>query len=72
MLKAFTRTSTSTLSLTNIIPRFSTVVSPTRAMASGARSNEDLKLSKLFDVSKFTAVVVGIIDLVFKRTSLSR
>ncbi|MCJ1421413.1 hypothetical protein MMC32_007776 [Xylographa parallela] len=28
-------------------------------MASGAHSNEDLKVSKLFDVSKFTAVVTG-------------
>lgn len=30
-----------------------------RAMATGAKSNDDLKASKLFDVSNFTAVVTG-------------
>lgn len=30
-----------------------------RKMATGAKSNEDLKASKLFDVSNFTAVVTG-------------
>ena len=30
-----------------------------RTMATGAKSNEDLKASKLFDVSNFTAVVTG-------------
>ncbi|MCJ1390546.1 hypothetical protein MMC18_003406 [Xylographa bjoerkii] len=40
-------------------------------MASGAHSNEELKVSKLFDVSNFTAVVVGITGLEFETSSSS-
>jgi len=72
MLKAFARTSPRILSATKSILRFPTIIVTARAMASGAHSNEELKVSKLFDVSNFTAVVVGIIGLKTVRVSLYR
>lgn len=42
-----------------ILARPTFIPPPIRTMASLNKSNEDLKLSKLFDVSNFTAIVTG-------------
>lgn len=47
---------------TTRLPKYPTInvnINTTRAMATGAAHNEDLKASKLFDVSNFAAVVTG-------------
>lgn len=54
MFKFLTRTSIQFSVLAR--PAFTT---PTRTMATLNKSNEDLKIDKLFDVSKFTALVTG-------------
>lgn len=56
MLKTLTQRSISTSLRTLSYPR-STF--PIRTMATGKKTNEELKASKLFDVSGFTAVVTG-------------
>ena len=46
----------------SIYPRIvarQTFIPPIRTMATLNKSNEDLKLNKLFDVSNFTAIVTG-------------
>ena len=42
---------------TNLVIRLSRTIKTTRAMATSAASNENLKISKLFDVSHVIAVV---------------
>ena len=56
MLKTFTQRRLPTSLRAPILSRPSL---PIRTMATGKKTNEELKASKLFDVSGFTAVVTG-------------
>lgn len=58
MFKLFARSSfTSPIIRSNFIK--SSLPSVTRTMATGAASNEDLRVNKLFDVSNYSAIVTG-------------